>query len=366
MPLFHPMNRSRSLKTGCALLLYWLVSGLSAQTLWPSAQQWQQLRQRAQTDPVVQQVIDGQRRLANEALEATPHPLETISSAGRLQGDPVKSNTEASLKDMERIAALAIVFTVSGETCYASRAAVMLQAWANTNHPSGQPIDETTLEPAIFGYRLIRDQTDPVRRQAIDAWLRNLANAEIDSRDLSKKTATNNWHSHRLKTVGLIGYALADRNLIDWARNGLRQQIGDNLRADGSSIDFLERDALSYHVYDLRPLFTLALALAEDGDDFYHWRAANGASLEHSIKWMRPWLTGEKQHAEFITTQVAFDKARANNHESGHEIGGLWDAKNAVPLLNLAAAWDGEYATLARRLGGDKIHWRLLLSTQPP
>jgi len=175
--------------------------------------------------------------------------------------------------------------------------------------------------------------------------------------------AINNWHSHRLKTVGLIGYALEDAKLIAYAKEGFRVQINDNLRAGGESIDFLERDALSYHVYDLRPLVTLALAFAEDGDDLYHWRAANGASLARSVAWMLPYASSEKKHAEFVGSRVAFDRARAKNHENGHEIGALYDPNNALPLLDLAAAYDPVCAALARKLVPDNTRLRQVFSS---
>jgi hypothetical protein len=185
------------------------------------------------------------------------------------------------------------------------------------------------------------------------------------SRDLSKRTATNNWHSHRLKTVGLIGFALGDKTLINYAREGLHRQLSDNLLPSGASIDLIERNALSYHVYDLRPLVTLALAFAEQRVDFYHWRTARGASLAKSVDYLQPYLTGAKSHAEYVGSNVAFDKARSDNHEEGNQIGEPYDPKNALPLLELAAGFDKRYVKLAHTLGGTTPHLRLLLSTLP-
>jgi hypothetical protein len=265
---------------------------------------------------------------------------------------------------MDKIQALAVTYKVTGDARYATRAGEFLDAWAARNQPTGQPIDETGLEPGIFGYRIVRADLPVAARDRIDAWMRNIAQAEIDSRVLKRPTATNNWHSHRLKIVGLIGYALGDAKLLLYAKNGFRAQINDNLRPGGESIDFIERDALSYHVYDLRPLVTLALAFAEDGEDLYHWQASNGASVARSVSWLLPYLRGEKAHAEFAGSQVPFDKARSDNHEKGHEIGTPYDPKNAQPLMDLAAAYDPACAALARSLGGgNNARLRLALSS---
>lgn len=332
-------------------------------TLWPSQQQWFHFAQQVQTDTNLRQAMDYQRHIADPALNATPQPVTTLITAGRLQGDPVKEQTQNALKDMDKIQALAVTYKMTHDPRYAAKASDFLVAWAKVNQPTGQPIDETGLEPAIFGYRLIRDEISTEQRARIDAWMQSIANKEIGSRDLTKATATNNWQSHRLKIVGMIGYVLGDPQLINYARKGFEAQINDNLRADGQSIDFIERDSLSYHVYDLRPLVTLALAFGENGNDLYHWRAPNGASVAHSVEWLKPYLTGEKNHNEFVGSRVAFDKARSQNHEKGHEVGALYDPGNAAPLLDLVTAYDKSYAPLAHKAGRQSF-WLTLDSQQ--
>lgn len=306
--------------------------------------------------------MEAQRRIADEALSQAPQPIEIIVTGGRLQGDVDKARSATSLKDMDKIEALAVAFKVYGNPAYATAAGTYLAAWAGLNRPSGQAIDETGLEPGIFGYRIVRMELPAILRSRIDQWMRNIARAEIGSRDISKGTAKNNWHSHRLKTVGLIGFAVGDSQLIAYARDGFKAQIQDNLLPDGSSIDFLERDALSYHVYDLRPLTALAMACSETGEDLYHWQAANGASVARSVQWLLPFVRGEKVHAEFVGSHVPFDIKRSRNHEKGHEIGALWEPKNALPLLDMAVAYDASLGPLARSFGTTP-HLRLVLSS---
>ncbi|WP_369935197.1 alginate lyase family protein [Xanthomonas tesorieronis] len=349
------------LRAGLAIAILVLLPCMPAaamQRLWPTDQQWHQLGTESGA-------TTAQLRLADAALHDTAHPIEVLSTAGRLKGDPVKAGTEASLGDMRKIQALAVAYALTGKERYATKAGDYLGRWAAVNRPTGQPIDETGLEPAIFAYRIVRKALPTGTRDAVDDWMRRIARAEIASRDTKRKTATNNWHSHRLKTVGLIGIALDDDGLIAYARDGFKRQIGDNLRPDGQSIDFIERDALSYHVYDLRPLVTLALAFSERGEDLYHWQARNGASLARSVQWLLPYLCGEKTHAEFVGSDVAFDKARSRNGEAGHVIGSAYVPRDALPLLTLTAAYDPESARLATRLGGTTADLRLALSLLP-
>lgn len=365
----HAVPFSRSGRKAVLAALAWVALSCAclaqAQTLWPTPRQWDQAREQSATVPAWRNAMGAQRRIAEDAMKSEPRPVAVLTTGGRLRGDPLKAQTEAGLQDMDKIQALAITYRLDHDPRHAAKAGDYLLRWAQVNRPTGQPIDETGLEPAIFGYRLVRADLDASTRGSVDGWMRRIAEAEMGSREMKKKTATNNWHSHRLKIVGLIGFAIGDARLIAYARDGLRAQINDNLLASGESVDFQERDALSYHVYDLRPLVTLALAFAEQGEDFYHWKAANGASIAHSVAWLMPYLRGEKTHAEFVRSDVRFDKARSDNGERGHVVGSLYEPRDALPLLFLAAAYDPECAALAERLGGGRPNWRLAFSRLP-
>ncbi|WCM86726.1 alginate lyase family protein [Acidovorax sp. NCPPB 3576] len=363
MPFVHGGRKAVSAALAFAMLSCAALS--HAQTLWPTERQWAQAREPSASVPAWRSAVTAQRRIAEDAMKSEPRPVAVLTTGGRLRGDALKAQTEAGLQDMAKIQALAITYRLDRDPRHAAKAGEYLLRWSQANHPSGQPIDETGLEPAIFGYRMVRGDLGAATRESIDGWMRRIAEAEMGSREMKKKTATNNWHSHRLKIVGLIGFALGDARMIAYARDGLRAQINDNLLASGESVDFQERDALSYHVYDLRPLVTLALAFAEQGEDFYHWKAANGASIAHSVAWLMPYLKGEKTHAEFVRSDVRFDKARSDNGERGHVVGSLYEPRDALPLLVLAAAYDPECAALAQRLSGGRANWRLAFNLLP-
>ncbi|WP_042063084.1 alginate lyase family protein, partial [Acidomonas methanolica] len=74
-----------------------------------------------------------------------------------------------------------------------------------------------------------------------------------------------------VKLVTMMAVALDDTLLFDAARTLFRAQIAANIAPDGETLDFRERDALHYVVYDLQPMVQAALAARTRGEDWYRW-----------------------------------------------------------------------------------------------
>ena len=306
------------------------------------------------------------RKEADAALKEEPDPVESIRSEGKLKGDPDKIKTEKSLRDMPRMSALGFAYAVTGDAAYAAKARQFLLAWANLNKSRGDPIDDTNLEPPIVAYDLVRATCSDADRQAIDGWLRKTAEAEMASAKKGKATSMNNWHSHRLKIVGLIGLLLDDRKLTDYTAAAFKAQIDRNLNPDGSSWDFHERDALHYHVYDLEPLLTLAIAYQQAGTDLYGHTSPQGASIQKSVQFLVPYCDGSKTHAEFVGSKVAFDRKRAESGDAHYKAGTLFEPKSGRRALELAAFFDPSLNKLTVALSGTKAEryssWRMVLN----
>jgi len=289
---------------------------------------------------------------ADAALQDAPNPIETITTEGRLAGDPLKTATAEALRDMPKIYALAIVYRVKKDEKYLKKATEFLTAWAKKNRPTGDPIDETTLDNAFEGYDLIKDKFSAENKTLIENWFRAVAKAEINFARMKKGkiTSMNNWNSHRLKIVGEIAWVLNDAELKRYALENLKTQINVNLNADGTSFDFLERDALHYHVYDLEPLLKLAIVIKRNTKtDFYQYESGKKSSIAKSVEFLKPYVSGEKTHAEFVNTKVAFDKARAKNGEKGYTGGTLFNPSKGIKTLSLAAWFNPQLLETIRK-----------------
>src|SRR5262249_1521060 len=174
-------------------------------------------------------------------------------------------------------------------------------AWLNVYHPSLNPIDETGLDSVILAYDLVGARLPDNLRQKMARLLRDLVTGYLLVQPDSRRSTTmNTWQSHRVKLIGLSGFALNDPGLITASRRAFQMQLDHNIRQDGSTFDFEQRDALHYVVYDLEPLATAALAAKVHGLNWYTMKGSGGGSLDIALRWLEPYATGERAHEEFV------------------------------------------------------------------
>lgn len=316
-----------------------------------------QLRKMIKADPAVKQQFDSIQREADAAMADDPNPIDTLRTEGLLQGDPRKTATWEAIKDFHKMYALAMTWRVTGRREYLNKTSVYLIAWADSNHSRGDPIDDTNLDPGIEAYDMVKGQLVSAEVKRISKWLRSTADAEIHAgyNRPDRATARNNWNSHRLKIIGEIGFAIGDKNLQQYAIDGIKEQINRNLKPDGSSEDFASRDALHYHVYDLEPLLKLTILLKRTtGVDYYHYVAPSGSSLARSVEWLLPYLDGRQTHAEFVNSTVEFDRRRAQNGEAGYKSGTLFNPRSGIAAVSLAAYFDEGMLPLIKQLTGSE------------
>lgn len=276
------------------------------------------------------------KKIADESLQDVPLPADTIFSEGILAGNPKKVKTQASLRDIPKTYALAMTYALSGGEAYRDKAIAFLYAWATVNKPQGNPINDTKLDGLIQAYDLIQAEFPATEKKTFENWLRALA-----QREQNRKPVTNNWNSHRLKVLGLVAYTIGDTALQHYTTTELEKHIARNLYADGSGYDFIERDALHYHVYTLEPLLKLAIVMKRaGGKDYYNYVSSSGSSIQKSVAFLVPFVAGAQTHPEFVNSKVKFDQARAKNNEPGYQAGKLFSPAHGATTLSLASYFD--------------------------
>ncbi|WP_165973470.1 alginate lyase family protein [Luteibacter rhizovicinus] len=292
-------------------------------------------------------------RHVSPLLDSTPHPPARVHTEGLLPHEGIRDESIEVERELPLMRDAALAWRAGAGDAYLKMATRYLDAWVTTYHPDFNPIDETNFDALIDTYTLIQQAMPPANKaratQFLRAWAQGYVERTHDARKAHDHRGSwqNNWQSHRVKLVTLIAVALEDAQLFTEARELYREQVAQNLRPDGEPIDFAERDALHYVVYDLEPLLRAALAARSRGEN---WYAADihGASLETSVRWLRPYAAGEKQHEEFVHSTVAFDAKRAAIGAKGYA--GPFDPKTAANVYWMASEFDAAYRALAQRL----------------
>jgi hypothetical protein len=175
---------------------------------------------------------------------------------------------------------LALVAAIEHKPEYAAKAAEILSAYAgaypgpHTNAVTGgmiyQSLDESMwVIPLAQAYDLITNDLAAERSLKIERFLRTVALG------LERCGTKGNWGSWHLSAVGVIGYAIEDSALINWATDGFQQQIRDQLGDDG----LWPESVHTYHYFPLFAFMDFAEAAWHAGTDLYHWEGKPGKSL---------------------------------------------------------------------------------------
>lgn len=269
---------------------------------------------------------------------------ERLHIESMLPGQELYDSSLEALRELRAIRDLALAGRLTGQARYADKAAEFLGAWVSTYRVRFNPINDTDFDNLFIAWDLLPSTHRPPHQMAMTRMLRELSEGYLDH-PLRGSTATNNWNSHRVKLIVMAALSLGDPTLLLRARQAYEAQLQANIRPDGSTIDFSERDAIHYVVYSLEPLAMAALALRYHGED---WTVAVNRALPRGFAWVTPFADGSRTHQEFVNTRVGFDRQRAAAGVPGFS--GPFDRRKARFLMALAARLDPAYAPLSRSL----------------
>ncbi len=315
-------------------------------------------RQNIQKMPATDPALSLLRRDADAYLDAKPIPLGEIFYQGQLDTHPRRVETEKSLADMDKLAALSEAYAATGDARYAAKAREFVLAWVKTYYPNGNSINENKLEPVFLAYDLLRDTFSAEEKERVESWIGRIARRQIETngwrnREHSKK-ALDNWDSKRIKLVGVAGWILGEQEWIDYGIQGFKEYVARGLFADGTSVDLKTRDALSYHVSGLRPLLVMAmwadLKKPGEGRKLFDYVAPNGASLRKSVEYVVPYATGEKIREEWKNTTVGLDRERAAAGLAYYKPGKHFDPLSSLEMFQMASLFDPKFAPIATQL----------------
>ena len=147
-------------------------------------------------------------------------------------------------------------------------AASWLAAWANSHAMMGKMTTEQSyytrkwnLGGLALSYAKLRDVASMAQQQAIEKWLRELADATIAHSDAHKGARNNHYYWEGL-AVTAVGGITRDARYLDWGRKVFDSAMAQ-VAPDGSLPREMERaiKALSYHAFSVTPLVMIASIL---------------------------------------------------------------------------------------------------------
>jgi hypothetical protein len=171
------------------------------------------------------------------------------------------------------------------------------------------------LEGFLWAYDLLFCEFTPTEHRIITIWLLNLQSNKHNWK-FGSSSGKNNLRTHQLKILLMLDRLLEDETSLNADKETLRQHLANNLLENGVSIDYNERDALHYHVYNLEPW--LEIALLEP-----HYLPKVTESYNYLIKQIKD----DNIHNQFANSKQKIDKKRAQGGFSYAKKGGSFDTK---------------------------------------
>ncbi len=293
-------------------------------------------------------------RQAGTSLGRASHVMPVVHTQGLLPHQGNRDESVLAQGDWRETALQAAAWRLSGNEAHFERAAGYVTDWLAVYRPSFDPIDETEVATWISGFDLIAERLPAQTVAAMRAFGAQLADGynAVPHRVGDRSTGLNNWHSHRVKLATAGAFVSGDSERIAAARTRFFAHVDSNIRDDGSTYDFYQRDAMHYVVYTLEPMLMAATMAAAHGEDWYGAPESAG-KLSRALTWLQPYATGERTHEEFVHSSVPFDQRRAAAGVKGFS--GQWRPEASATVYAIAAQLDGAFRPVSDLLRAPAI-----------
>lgn len=282
---------------------------------------------------------------AEKFLMQKPSPLEEIRYEGLVSNHPDRISSVQHLKDMDYLNSLTWAYILTENLKYAAKAKEILISWSYSYQPTGNDVNENKLLTMFMSYFYLKKEFD---LKPVWDLIESIANKQIHLAEVNKKSG--NRAAKRIKLVLLSGILLERKDFISWALEKYDSIHTSSLYYDGTSWDFLRRDALSYHVDGIQSLLEVCVLARELNYDLFTKENEGGGSLKKSIDFVIPYVLGEKTHREWINTTVELDKKRWSAGDTYYMPGKIWDPIESIDMFLLASIFDSKYLSIAESI----------------
>ncbi|PCH77820.1 MAG: hypothetical protein COB98_02280 [Flavobacteriaceae bacterium] len=247
---------------------------------------------------------------ASDAMSINPYSVVELNREVMVD---VKANVKAI-----KIVAVRWMFMDKESTeakRYLDKTTALILKWARVNIPINHTPIESSITPIYEAYSIIRNHISPSDRETIDKWIRARA-AYYKNLNLTGKLLENNWNTIRISLLLNFSQILDDDVFYNYAVDELANHIELNILENGISHDFVDRDAITYHSYNLlfyaRALKAIGMYKGKkEALRFYQYENSKKSSIKEAVNFWEPYLIDPTNnvHLEFVDTQWAPDKS---------------------------------------------------------
>jgi hypothetical protein len=282
-------------------------------------------------------------QVAGESLNLVARPVERLELAGTLNGHPGHVRSDRAKDNFPGIFALAVASRSAREPLRShshNAAAAALMSWAQVYRVTGNPIDEWFLVPLLQAIDLVAGSLSPAEEATLRGWAAEFVRSgdRFYQRLADRNPArANNWMARRL-LIRAVAAAVAGDAAARAAMPGLLREFaarnyvaGPSGERDGRTFDFVQRDALHYHVAAVQPLVEVMLYAPDLVDTDVR------AAVLSGLEFLRPFFLGQQEHVEFARTSISFDIERRDDGNPAFR-DAPWDPAHGRVVLRLARA----------------------------
>jgi hypothetical protein len=282
-------------------------------------------------------------QVAGESLNLVARPVERFELAGTLNDHPGHVRSDRAKKNFPAIFALAVASRWAREPLRShslATAASALLSWAEVYRPTGNPVDEWFFVPLLQAVDLAARSLPAQAQCTLLRWAHDFADHGdkfFERLAPANRVRVNNWMARRLLIRSVACTVAGDRAARAATPGLLRDFVAQNYvtgpagERDGRTFDFVQRDALLYHVAAVQPLVEVTLYAPDLVDPEVR------AAIRSGLVFLRPFFLGEQEHVEFARTTVAFDTERRDAGNPAFR-DAPWDPARGRVLLRLARA----------------------------
>lgn len=214
------------------------------------------------------------QRLKDE-LQIPFKAIETFELEGKLPTSSEYLKSQSAQKELEFIFHAAACFATTNDenakSIALARATDGITTWLKTYNVSGNPINEENLIRLLQSIDLVKEalsesllqHSKSFARQVIykgDDFFRKISTANLDNPNAIKKDSRNwnNWQTWRLTLRAMSSALINDEAEFQKTRELIANSIPQNLPIDVPSFDFIHRDSIHYHLYNLQAWLIVA------------------------------------------------------------------------------------------------------------